>query len=404
MSEKSEPLNVLVIGTGMYVRGSGINAIGTVLPTLIQAQAQGQVGELHVAGRSPESLKPVKECLSKVNEKLGAAAKLTLYPKDAADPKAYRKALAAIPKPACAIVCVPDHLHAEVTTEVLEAGLHALVVKPLTPTLEEAQRLTELAESKGLFGATDFHKRLDEANLALRQAIESGALGKLRYFTVEFSQLKGIQKAFKSWIEHTNIFQYLGVHYADMIHFLTGALPVRVLATGQPKETAPSELWRLDSVQGLIEWEHPGTHETFASTILTNWIDPDVSSALSDQRIMAVGTEGRFDSDQKHRGSQVVTEAKGTEEPNFYFTQLTRRETGRWTMEGYGPRCIQQFISDVQDLLAGRCTLAELNATRASFRQSLVSTAVVEAVNQSLREGGSWVEIGSLSAQGAGIG
>ena len=37
----------------------------------------------------------------------------------------------------------------------------------------------------------------------------------------------------------------------------------------------------------------------FTETILTNWIDPENSSAMSDQKIKFIGTKGRFEADQK---------------------------------------------------------------------------------------------------------
>ena len=35
--------------------------------------------------------------------------------------------------------------------------------------------------------------------------------------------------------EQTNILQYLGVHYVDIIRFVTDAIPIRVMAIGQKK-------------------------------------------------------------------------------------------------------------------------------------------------------------------------
>ena len=38
---------------------------------------------------------------------------------------------------------------------------------------------------------------------------------------------------FKKWSDTINIFQYLGVHYVDIIRFITKAVPIRALANGQ---------------------------------------------------------------------------------------------------------------------------------------------------------------------------
>ncbi len=394
MKETDTPLNVVVVGAGMYVCGRGTAGVGTVLPTLVCAQRDGVVGEIFMAGTSVESLKIVREKLDQINAILGTRTDIRGYPMNgAADSFAYRAALTDVPKPACGIVVVPDHLHAPISADLIRAGLHVLVVKPLTPTLEEARSLVKLAEGHDVYGAVEFHKRLDESNLLLRQFVADGRLGDLCYISVEYSQRRQIKEAFRSWIKQTNVFQYLGVHYVDIIKFVTGAHPIRALATGQPRHTASQGLGSLDSIQAIIEWENTETSRPFVSTIATNWIDPSSSSAMSDQKITVVGTGGRYDADQKHRGVQLVTEEGGVEEINPYFSQLYTGASGQPDVHGYGPRCIQQFLQDVKDLIAGRCERRVLLSTRPSFQEALISTAVIEAVNRSLTQGSEWVSI-----------
>lgn len=393
-SNSSAAPAVLIIGTGMYVCGRHTDGFGTVLPTVVQAQSSGLVGEIFVAGASVEGVEILQRKLAQLNDYLGTKCEVWAYPREMSpDPLAYRKALAELPRPASAIVVIPDHLHAGVTADVIRAGVHPLVVKPLAPTLAEARGLVDVAETHNVYGAVEFHKRFDESNLLLRRNIVEGRLGDLRYVTVEYSQRRQIKEVFRSWVDNTNIFQYLGVHYVDLIYFVTGAWPVRVLATGQPRHAAGKNLGALDAIQALVEWENPEAGGTFVSTIVTSWIDPNSSSAMSDQKITVVGTEGRYYADQKHRGVQLVTERGGIEEINPYFTQLYAGGDGRPGVHGYGPRSIRQFLGDVRDLIAGKCGRRDLISTRPSFQEALVSTAVIEMANRSLTQGGEWVPI-----------
>lgn len=393
MNRNSKVPNVLIIGTGMYVCGRGTSGFGTVLPAVVQARAEGLVGEVFIAGTSCESVEGVQSKLVQLNARLGTQVKLRGYPRAEKNPLAYRKALDEISRPACAIIAVPDHLHASVATDVIQAGLHPLVVKPLASSLDEARRLTELAVSHRVYGAVEFHKRFDEANLLLRQTVADGRLGDLCYLVVEYSQRRVIREIFRSWIRHTNVFQYLGVHYVDVIYFATRAKPVRVLATGQPSKLVAGDLGGLDSIQALVEWQEQKGNKSFVSTILTNWIDPDSSTAMSNQKITVVGTLGRYQSDQKHRGVQIVTGQHGVEDINPYFTQLYAEATGGIAVSGYGPRSIRQFLVDVWNLVDGKCQLRELVTSRPSFQEALVSTAVIEAANRSLSQGEEWVHI-----------
>ena len=327
-------LPVLVIGAGMYVGGRGAGTVGTVLPALIQARAQGMVGKILVAATARESIETLQLKLDELNTRLGTSVQIKGYPTgNGREPLSYRQALDELPRPACAIVVVPDHLHASITADVIRAGVHPLVVKPLTPTLDEAHDLIRLADEHGVYGAVEFHKRFDETNLLLRQALTEGRLGDVLYVTVEYSQRRMMRQVFGSWLADTNIFQYLGVHYADLIHFVTGgARPVRALATGQPDEPLGA-----DAIQVLVEWEEPGTGRRFVSTIVTNWIDPDGTSAMSDQKITVVGTLGRYQIDQKHRGAQLVTEQRGVEDVNPYFSRFTSGRTVTSPCTGTAP-------------------------------------------------------------------
>lgn len=389
-----QKLSVLVIGAGMYVGGRGAGTDGTVLPTLMQAKTQGLISEIHVAATSRKSIETLEVQLANLNSRLGMDVSIKGYPsEDGSNPLAYRQALAEIKKPACAIIVTPDHTHAEITADVIRAGVHPLVVKPLTPIVAEAVDLITLAQEHNVYGAVEFHKRFDESNLLLRQAIRDGHLGEIRYITVEYSQRRMMQGVFQSWLDRTNIFQYLGVHYVDLIFFLTGATPARALATGQPSGSKPGEIYGADSIQVLIEWEYAESGESFVSTIATNWIDPDSTSAMSDQKINVVGTTGRYQMDQKNRGAQLVTQSQGVEDINPYFSQIYTGPDGSRSVTGYGPRCIIQFLADVGDMEAGNLNKNDLIGQRPTFNDCLPSTAVVEAVNQSLEQRGEWVQV-----------
>ena len=45
-----------------------------------------------------------------------------------------------------------------------------------------------------------------------------------------------------------------------------------------------------DSIQCMIEWKMDNG-DLFTQTLLTNWIDPENTSAMSDQKIKFVGTK-----------------------------------------------------------------------------------------------------------------
>jgi len=388
-----EKLKILVVGAGMYVDGRGTAEHGTVMPALNELYRTGLVDMVSVAATSAKSIGELKRRMDLLRKMTGTDMEVTGFPQKGRDSKAYIKALSAH-RPDCAIVVVPDHLHYEITSDLIRAGVHTLVVKPLAASTTQAKMLSDLARKNNVYGAVEFHKRFDEANLKLKDTVADGRIGDILYINVEYSQRRTVPlKAFKDWVKYTNVFQYLGVHYADVIYFATGAKPVRVLATGQKRLLKQSGLDTYDSIQAVIEWADPKGRK-FISTILTNWIDPDTTSAMSDQKIKVIGTMGRYESDQKDRGLQIVTEAGGIEDVNPYFTKSYSICGTRFKFfKGYGIESIAQFCEDVLRIKDGSSLVSDLDGKRPTFKDALVSTIVVEAVNLSLKRDFAWIKV-----------
>jgi D-galacturonate reductase len=329
-------VKVLVVGAGMYVTGRGTDGCGTVLPSLAQASKTLPITHVTVCATSAASRDDVARATARINRELGTSLVV--------DYRLADEALAA-PDADCAIVSVPDDLHHPVARALFERGVHCLIVKPLTPTLAEARELVALQEKGGLIGAVELHKRFDEANQLVRRLVRDGRLGRLSYATVDYSQRIDVPaRHFRGWAPRTNIFQYLAVHYVDLLHWITGYLPERAMAIG---------------------------------------IDPARSTAMSDQRYSLVGERGRLDCDQKHRGVELAT-ADGVQSINPYFSERLLDGADRTQFAGYGYRSIARFLAEVagvDDPTAGRS---------ATLRDALVSTAVIEAVNRSLADGAQW--------------
>ena len=386
--------NILIIGTGMYVCGKGTEDYGTILPAIFEWKKKANnIGKIYIAGKNPEGINTIKDKISKLERIMGVKLTAYCFPEgNRSNPNSYQEAIRKISKPACAIVVVPDNLHREVASATIEAGLHTLVVKPLVPAIKEGQELIEAQKRRKVYCAVEFHKRFDQANLKLRDTISQGLIGDPLYFLAEYSQKKSVpSEHFKKWVDNTNVFQYLGIHYVDIIYFVTKAIPMRAMGIGQKGWLFSKGIDSYDSIQGVIEWELP-LGKRFTSHILTNWIDPENTSAMSDQKIKVIGTKGRFESDQKDRGVMIVTDNKGIEEPNPYFCSAYGPR-GNVSYYGYGIDSIHQFLQDVVQIEKGISKIADLEDKRPTFRQSIISTMVLEAVNKSLKQEGRWIKI-----------
>jgi len=400
----NSPLNILVIGTGMYVCGRGTDGYGTILPAIYEWKKSGFVGDIFIAGTQSEGIRIIREKAEALDKLYGFTLNINYYPKNEMnDPEAYKKAIRDIPKPACAIVAVPDNLHRAVAGYALENELHTLVVKPLAPTIKETLELVELQKKHNVYCAVEFHKRYDRSNLKLRDTITGGKIGDPLYFVVQYSQRKSIpEERFKSWVKTTNIFQYLGIHYVDIIYFATGALPRRAMAIGQKNYLLSKGIDAYDSIQAVIEWQMR-SGAIFTSSFFTNWIDPENTSAMSDQKIKVIGTRGRYEADQKCRGISLVTDGNGIEEPNPDFCSAYGVSNGDVAFQGYGIDSVLQFFRDIKHISAGHLKLKDFEGKRPTFRDSIVPTVVMEAVNRSLENDGKWVQTKFKNGKFAGF-
>lgn len=394
ISSKSPALNVLVVGTGMYVCGRDTDGFGTILPALYEWKRREKLGDVYIAGAHPEGLKVARDKIRELNQLTGIAMAPKFFPEDNRyNPFSYRDAIRMIPRPACAVIAVPDNLHREVAGSAIEEGMHTLVVKPLAPTVKEALELIALQDRKQVYCAVEFHKRFDRSNLKLKDAIAQGTVGIPLYFVVEYSQRKSVpSEHFKSWVDTTNVFQYLGVHYVDIIYFVTGAKPKRVMAVGQKNWLLSMGVNAYDSVEALIDWVMP-SGGTFTSVLTTSWVDPETTSAMSDQKIKVVGTKGRYEADQKRRGVFLVADQRGIEEPNPDFCTAYGSCRGEVSFRGYGIDSVSEFLGDVSLVVMGLMKKESLEGKRPTFRDSVVSTSVIEAVKQSLESNNGWIPV-----------
>lgn len=76
-------------------------------------------------------------------------------------------------------ICVPHHLHAEISIAALRAGKHVLCEKPMGVSLREARAMEAAALESGKTLTVCFQNRYNGASKRMKEIIECGALGKI---------------------------------------------------------------------------------------------------------------------------------------------------------------------------------------------------------------------------------
>lgn len=84
-------------------------------------------------------------------------------------------------KPDAVHVCTPPSTHAEFACKALESGCHVLLEKPMTTSLEDAQRVLAVRDSSGRTLCMMHNHLFDPVIIRIRNLVESGTLGELVY-------------------------------------------------------------------------------------------------------------------------------------------------------------------------------------------------------------------------------
>lgn len=147
------------------------------------------------------------------------------------------------------VIATPSALHAEQAVAALEAGAAVFCQKPMARDAEETARVLDAARGADLLVATDLSYRHLEATRATREALTSGALGRVYAADLAFHNAYGPDRA---WFRRRSqsgggCLIDLGTHLLDLLRSLTGSRGIevqaaRVLCQGRRLEPGTDEV------------------------------------------------------------------------------------------------------------------------------------------------------------------
>ena len=88
-------------------------------------------------------------------------------------------------------ICTPGNTHAEIAIAALEAGKHVLCEKPLANSVEEAEKMTVVAQAaaeRGVLSMCGFSYRRTPALALAKRMVEEGRLGNIRHVRAQYLQ------------------------------------------------------------------------------------------------------------------------------------------------------------------------------------------------------------------------
>ena len=125
-------------------------------------------------------------------------------------------------------ICTPNNAHCEIAVAAAEAGKHILCEKPISRTLEEAEKMRDAVKKAGVINMLAFNYRRTPAVQLAKKFIDEGAIGKILDFRGTYLQdWSADPNSPLSWRFQKNIcgsgaLGDIGTHVVDMARFLIG--------------------------------------------------------------------------------------------------------------------------------------------------------------------------------------
>lgn len=142
-------------------------------------------------------------------------------------------------KPDVVDVCLPSYLHEAYAVKMLRAGCNVLCEKPMSLSSEACNRMIAVAEETGKKLMIGQCLRFEPAYLYLKDLVDSGKYGKVRY--AHFDRLSALPLwGFEKWFQDTErsggCIMDMHIHDVDMVRFLFGE-PKSVSAVATERQT-----------------------------------------------------------------------------------------------------------------------------------------------------------------------
>jgi len=379
---------VLVVGGGMITHDQ-------LLPSLYHMQRQGRVGDISVCASRHETVRQLAAAPALARAFPGQT--FHGYPQSGGrQPELYREVIARMTPGSIVVVAVPDQLHYDVIMTALRHDQHVCAVKPLVLKHTQAREIAREAYSRGLIVGVEYHKRFDDRSLMARRKYREGLFGDFRLGTACLLEKWYYRHSnFQNWMtaENSDAFTYIGCHYVDLVHFITGLLPAAVSVYGI-KDKFPNGKEGYLWTDARVIWNNG------ACLNVQNALGfPDEAPGTNTQGLtMYCGGESQgaylAHSDQ-YRGLQYTYTRRGGDpgstiyaEPSPDYFQYVDLGGKGLTPVGYGYRSIEYIISAC--LRAGQ--EPELSKRQALIKdldtEGLMATPANSSYNELVIEGG----------------
>lgn len=224
-------------------------------------------------------------------------------------------------KPDVVAICTYPNSHEPLAMQAMEAGCHVFVEKPISSSVEGAERVAKFAADHGKKVVVGYILR---HHPSWKKFIELARnLGKPLVMRMNLNQ----QSYGKTWETHKNLLKSLtpivdcGVHYIDVMCQMTGAKPVRVsgISARLSDEIAPESRnygqLQVEFADGSVGWYEAGWGPMVSTDafFVKDVFGPKGSVSIAAKKAAGEGNSDNIDSHTKTEQLRLHSSAVGAD-------------------------------------------------------------------------------------------
>lgn len=269
-------------------------------------------------------------------------------------------AIAADPEIEGVLICTPTPTHSALIEKFAAVGKHVFCEKPVDLDIERAKDVVRAADEAGVKLMLGFNRRFDPDFMAVRAAIDAGAVGDVELVLITSRDPAPPPVSYAR--DSGGLFRDMTIHDLDMARYMLGEEPVVVSAHGSALVNPEiAEFGDIDTASVILETA------SGKQAVITN---SRRATYGYDQRIEVHGSLGMAAADNHLETGAVIGNADGFTKPplqNFF-------------MDRYIPAYTNEIKAFVR-------SIAEDTEPPATGADGVIALRIADACFESLRTG-----------------
>lgn len=187
-------------------------------------------------------------------------------------------------------IATPDFAHTEPAIEMIEAGKHVLIEKPMATSVKECRKILETRDRMDVKLMVNFHNRWYPPIKEAKKRLDVGEIGDPVVMYARLSDRIEVATEWLRWASSSGPEWFLLPHIVDLVRWFSAEQKVRkVFALASKRVLERLGIHCYDVVQAQIEFDRT------LATVESSWILPRGWRSIIDFQFQIIGEKGKID-------------------------------------------------------------------------------------------------------------